>query len=120
MTYFITGHFHYVLSMGAIYAILAAFYYYGGKMFGVQYNETWAQLQFVLFTLGVNILFFPFHFLGYAGLPRRIPDYPAGFVYWNQISTLGTIMVFISLIIFFNLVYKSLSDKYSNIGRYLI
>ena len=76
-------------------------------MFGLQYNELWGQLHFIIFTIGVNIVFFPMHFLGYAGMPRRIPDFPTGFAYWNNIMSYGTILTFISLFIFLLLVQKS-------------
>jgi len=74
-TYYVVGHFHYVLSMGAIYALFAAFYYWIGKITGFQYNEKWGLIHFFLFTIAVNIVFFPMHALGMAGMPRRIPDY---------------------------------------------
>jgi len=118
-TYFVTGHFHYVLSMGAIYAIFAGFYFWFGKIFGLQYNELLAQLHFVIFTLGVNILFFPMHFLGYAGMPRRIPDYPTGYIYWNEISTYGTILTIFSVLIFIILILNSFKVKAVHQSFYL-
>ncbi len=88
-TYYVVGHFHYVLSMGALFAMFSGFYYWIGKMSGRQYNETFGRVHFVLTFIGVNMLFFPMHFLGLAGMPRRIPDYPDAFAGWNYISTLG-------------------------------
>lgn len=86
-TYYVIGHFHYVLSMGAVYALFTGMYYWIGKLTGYQYNETLGHIHFWIFTLAINILFFPMHFLGLAGLPRRIPDYPSGYSYWNNIMT---------------------------------
>jgi len=86
-TYYVVGHFHYVLSMGAVYALLAGLYYWIGKITGYQYTEVFGHVHFWIFTLAINILFFPMHFLGLAGLPRRIPDYPSGYSYWNNFMT---------------------------------
>lgn len=95
-TYYVVGHFHYVLSMGAVYALLAGFYYWIGKITGYQYNEVWGQIHFWIFTIAINLIFFPMHFLGLAGMPRRIPDYPDAFQYWNSFMTLGSNMTLIS------------------------
>lgn len=99
-TYYVVGHFHYVLSMGAVYALIAGIYYWIGKITGNQYSEVWGHVHFWIFTIAINIVFFPMHFLGLAGLPRRIPDYPDGYIYWNQFMTLGSFLTFFSLIIF--------------------
>lgn len=113
-TYYVVAHFHYVLSMGAVYALLGGFYYWIGKIIGYQYNETLAHIHFWIFTLAINIVFFPMHFLGLAGLPRRIPDYPTGYNYWNNIMTLGSVLTFISLIILFNIIYNLFKKRSSH------
>ena len=83
-TYYVVAHFHYVLSMGAVFSLFAGFYYWVGKIFGYISNEKWAQIHFWLFTIAVNIVFLPMHFLGLAGLPRRYPDYADAYTAWNH------------------------------------
>lgn len=99
-TYYVVGHFHYVLSMGAVYALLGGFYYWVGKITGFHYNEIWGQIHFWVFTIAINFVFFPMHFQGMAGLPRRIPDYPDGYIFWNSFMTLGSFLTFFSQVIF--------------------
>ena len=99
-TYYVVGHFHYVLSMGAVYALFAGFYYWLGKLSGFSFNDIFGHLHFWIFTFAINILFFPMHFLGLAGMPRRIPDYPSGYSFWNNFMSLGSILTFFSILIF--------------------
>ena len=89
-TYYVVGHFHYVLSMGALFGIFSAFYFWIGKMSGRQYNETLGQIHFWLTFIAVNLTFFPMHFLGLAGMPRRIADYPDAFAGWNMVVSIGS------------------------------
>ena len=100
-TYYVVAHFHYVLSMGAVFAVFAGFYFWVGKMSGLYFYEPLAQLHFWLFFVGVNLTFFPMHFLGMAGMPRRIPDYPDAFLGWNEVSSFGSLVSVISLVVFF-------------------
>ncbi|MBV9552510.1 MAG: cbb3-type cytochrome c oxidase subunit I, partial [Alphaproteobacteria bacterium] len=89
-TYYVVGHFHYVLSLGAVFALFGGFYYWIGKMSGRQYSEWMGQVHFWTTFIGVNLTFFPMHFLGLAGMPRRIADYPEAFAGWNHIASVGT------------------------------
>lgn len=99
-TYYVVAHFHYVLSLGAVVGVQAGFYYWVGKISGYHYSEKVGQIQLVVFTMGVNFVFLPMHFLGLNGFPRRIPDFPDGYIGWNSFITFGTALTFLSLIIF--------------------
>jgi len=110
-TYYVVAHFHYVLSMGAVFALFAGFYYWIGKISGLQYPETLGQIHFWLFFLGVNLTFFPMHFLGLAGMPRRIPDYPDAFAGWNAVATYGSYISLVSSLLFFYIVYATLTGN---------
>jgi cytochrome c oxidase subunit I len=107
-TYYIVAHFHYVLSMGAVFGIFAGFYYWMGKITGRKYPEVLGQIHFWLFFMGVNITFFPMHFLGLAGMPRRIPDFPDAYSGWNAVASYGSYISFFSAILFFYIVYVTL------------
>jgi len=109
-TYYVVAHFHYVLSMGAVFAIFAGFYYWIGKITGLQYPEKLAKIHFWMFFTGVNLTFFPMHFLGLAGMPRRIPDYPDAFAGWNQVASLGSYISAFSALLFFYIVYETLTS----------
>ncbi len=111
-TYYVVAHFHYVLSMGAMFGIFAGIYYWFGKMSGRKYNEFLGKLHFWLFFIGVNVTFFPQHFLGLAGMPRRIPDYPDAYAGWNLVSTYGSYLSFIATLVFlFAIVYALFFGK---------
>jgi heme/copper-type cytochrome/quinol oxidase subunit 1 len=107
-TYYVVAHFHYVLSMGAVFAIFAGFYYWIAKMTGLQYSEVLGKIHFWVFFVGVNVTFFPMHFLGLAGMPRRVPDYPDAFAGWNVIASYGSYLSAISSVFFFYVVYHTL------------
>lgn len=106
-TYYVVAHFHYVMSLGALFAAFAGFYYWIGKMSGRQYNEQFGQIHFWLTFIGANITFFPQHFLGLAGMPRRIPDYPDAYEGWNYISSLGSYISFFAALFFLFIIWHT-------------
>ena len=110
-TYYVVAHFHYVLSLGAVFAIFAGWYYWFPKMSGVMYSEFWGKLHFWLTFIGANVLFFPQHFLGLAGMPRRYADYPDAFAYWNKISSIGSYITAVGTICFFIGLFVALSRR---------
>ncbi|MFS2110120.1 cytochrome c oxidase subunit I [Sphingomonas sp. Sphisp140] len=111
-TYYVVAHFHYVLSLGAVFSLFAGFYYWFPKMSGRMYNELLGQLHFWIFFIGVNVMFFPMHFLGLQGMPRRYPDYPDAYAHWNYVATIGYMIMAASMILFFvNVIISLLAGR---------
>lgn len=106
-TYYVVAHFHYVLSLGALFAMFAAFYYWIGKMSGRQYPERLGQIQFWVMFVGVNLTFFPQHFLGISGMPRRIPDYPDAYAGWNMVSSIGAYISAFGALLFLAVIWRT-------------
>jgi cytochrome c oxidase subunit 1 len=111
-TYYVVAHFHYVLSLGAVFAIFGGFYYWFPKMSGRMYNELLGKVHFFLMFIGVNVIFFPMHFLGLDGMPRRIPDYTPAFREWNQVATYGYMITIAGVAVFFvNILWSLAAGK---------
>ena len=106
-TYYVVAHFHYVLSMGAVFALFAGFYYWFLFLTGKAYSEYLGQLHFWTTFVGVNVTFFPMHFLGLAGMPRRIPDYPDVYYLWNSVATFGSYITTFSMVVFAVVIYNA-------------
>lgn len=114
-TYYVVAHFHYVLSMGAVFGIFAGFYQWFEKFTGLPHNEFLGKVHFWVTFIGVNITFFPMHFLGLAGMPRRIPDYPDAYAEWNLIASFGSYITAFGLLLFFYNIYISLLGSKSTV-----
>ena len=110
-TYYVVAHFHYVLSLGAVFSIFAGWYYWIGKMSGRQYPEFWGKVHFWLTFVGVNLTFFPMHFSGNQGMPRRYPDYPDALWGWNMLASIGAYISAASLLLFLYVVYLTFRSK---------
>ena len=115
-TYYVVAHFHYVLSMGAVFSMLGGIYFWFEKITGVRYSEILGQIHFWVFFVGVNLTFFPMHFLGVAGMPRRIPDYPDAFITFNKLASWGSYISAISSLFFFYVVFEAFSSGFQNRG----
>jgi cytochrome c oxidase subunit 1 len=110
-TYYVVAHFHYVLSLGAVFTIFAGWYYWFPKMTGYMYDDRLGRLHFWVTFVGVNMVFFPQHFLGLSGMPRRIADYPDAFAGWNLVSSIGSYISGVGVLIFFFCMYKAFAAK---------
>jgi len=109
-TYYVVAHFHYVLSLGAVFALFSAWYYWIPKIIGLNYNLFFGKVHFMILFIGVNVTFFPQHFLGLQGMPRRISDYPDGFAGWNMVSSFGSIISVIATVLFLHIIYMQLVE----------
>jgi len=110
-TYYVVAHFHYVLSMGAVFAMFSGFYFWIAKISGCQYPEWHGQAHFWTFFLGVNLTFFPMHWLGLSGMPRRIFDYPDAFAPWNAVASFGSYISALSAVYFFYVLYLTFATS---------
>jgi len=121
-TYYVVAHFHYVLSMGAVFSMFAGFYFWFRDITGFTYIEELGQIHFWTSLIGVNLTFFPMHFLGLAGMPRRIPDYPDAYAPFNYVSSIGSMISFVSTLFFFLVVYLAITKtpRDSSVVRLLI
>jgi cytochrome c oxidase subunit 1 len=110
-TYYVVAHFHYVMSLGAVFSIFAGFYYWFPKMTGYLYDEQKAKWHFWVSFVGINLTFFPQHFLGFAGMPRRVIDYADAYWLWNFVSSIGAFIAGVGTLVFLYVIYDAFKAK---------
>lgn len=110
-TYYVVAHFHYVLSMGAVFGLFAGFYFWTPKIVGKSFNDFLGKIHFWTLFVGVNLTFFPQHFLGMAGMPRRIPDYADSYTGWNAVSSFGSLISVVAIFVFIYIIYDIFANQ---------